>query len=175
MSSHATLLTQHDTSGVRHKNFDHGDVDEEGVDGQTADPDFFSHAHRTHVKDIERKRPSAAGNYLIKLDATLHKRNTLLPPTFGGVMTLDGALTYPRTSTVAVVAPTPLGDENSFTSEHPSNEKLRAPALPLYVGGRRDLHLSGATSRGGTLMKQAEGKQTVFGKFRWWLCTPYFL
>ena len=94
-------------------------------------------------------------------------------------MSLDGALTYSRTSTVAVVAPTPLGDENSFTSEQPSNEKLRSPAPPLYVycnvGGRRDLHLGGATSRGGTPMKQAEGKQTVFGKFRWWLCTPYII
>ena len=56
-------VKQHDTSGVRHKKFEDGDVDEEGVDGRTADPNFFSRAHRTHVTDIEKKRPSAAGNY----------------------------------------------------------------------------------------------------------------
>ena len=56
-------VKQHDTSGVRHKKFEDGDVDEEGVDGRTADPNFSSSAHRTHVTDIEKKRPSAAGNY----------------------------------------------------------------------------------------------------------------
>ena len=56
-------VKQHDTSGVRHKKFEDGDVDEERGDGRTADPNFFSRAHRTHVTDIEKKRPSAAGNY----------------------------------------------------------------------------------------------------------------
>ena len=98
----------------------------------------------------------------------IRKRNT----TPIGVMTLDGALTYSRTSTVAVVAPTPRDDVNSLTTKHLSNDKLPPPALPLCVGSRRDLHLGGATPKGGTPMKQAEVKQTVLGKFSWWLCTP---
>jgi len=71
-------VKQHDTSGVRHKKFEDGDVDEEGVDGRTADPNFFSRAHRTHVTDMEKKRNSAAGNYDEGNDAFAKVRGKLV-------------------------------------------------------------------------------------------------
>ena len=77
-------VKQHNTSKVRHKKFDHGDVDKEGVDGRTADPNFFSRAHRTHVTDMEKKRKSAAGNYDEGNDAFAKVRGKLCGGCEGG-------------------------------------------------------------------------------------------